>query len=113
MVPEQPEVEKWWSSSCQSNGVVSPSSSSANGLVAPSYDELVKKAALKEALLGELTRLGKENDLKPFEQVKDIHVSGELWSVENDLLTPTFKVKRNALKNAFQSQIDAMYSQLW
>jgi len=103
VVPEQAEVEKWFAAS----------SSQVNGMNGVAYDEIVAKAALKEALMGEMALLAKENDLKPFEQVKDILVTPEVWSVENDLLTPTFKVKRNALKKAFQPQIDNMYSKLW
>ena len=96
-------MEKWFAAS----------SSQVNGMNGVAYDEIVAKAALKEALMGEMALLAKENDLKPFEQVKDILVTPEVWSVENDLLTPTFKVKRNALKKAFQPQIDNMYSKLW
>ena len=99
MVPEQPEVEKWSTSTGQVNGVT--------------YDELVARSALKEAIMAEMSRLAKENDLKSFEQVKDIHVTPELWSVENDLLTPTFKVKRNVIKKAFNTQIEQMYAKLW
>ena len=99
MVPEQTEVEKWSITSGHVNGVT--------------YDQLVTRATLKEAIMGEMSRLAKENDLKSFEQVKDVLITPELWSVENDLLTPTFKVKRNALKKAFHKDIEQMYSKLW
>ena len=45
-----------------------------------------------------------------FELVKKIHLSAELWSVENNLLTPTFKMKRVELKKYYQKQIDALYA---
>ena len=77
------------------------------------YDQLAKKDAVKRAIMKEMAQLAKDNDLKSFEQVKDIFVSSELWSVENDLLTPTFKVKRNVLKKAFTTQLEQMYSCLW
>lgn len=99
IVPEQIEVEKW----ARNNGY-------QNGL---KYDELVREEAVKSAIKQELTRLGKEAGLKSFEQVKDIHVSPELWSVENDLLTPTFKAKRAIIKTVFQAQIDKLYENLW
>jgi len=99
VVPEQSAVEKWALGAGHVNGI--------------HYDELVKKEAVKEAIVDEMSQLAKYNDLKSFEQVKDIFVTPELWSVENDLLTPTFKVKRNALKKAFNSQIEQMYSRLW
>ncbi len=45
-------------------------------------------------------------------QVKDIHLHAELFSVENGLLTPTFKAKRQDLKTKFSGQIETMYSKL-
>ena len=99
MVPEQSEVEKWAMASGHVNGF--------------RYEELVRKEALKGAISGEMAALAKANDLKSFEQVKDILVTPELWSVDNDLLTPTFKVKRAALKRVFSGQIEEMYQKLW
>ena len=99
VVPEQSAVEQWALGAGHVNGI--------------HYDELVKKEAVKEAIVDEMSQLAKYNDLKSFALVKDIFVTPELWSVENDLLTPTFKVKRNALKKAFNSQIEQMYSRLW
>ncbi|OPL20298.1 long-chain-fatty-acid-5-like ligase, partial [Mytilus galloprovincialis] len=42
--------------------------------------------------------------------VRDIYVHPELFSVENGLLTPTFKAKRQDLKKVFQPQIDEISS---
>lgn len=44
-----------------------------------------------------------------FLQVKDIHIHDELFSLENGLLTPTFKSKRPALRKYFADQFKAMY----
>ena len=56
--------------------------------------------------------IGKADGLKSFEQVRDIHLSSQLWSVENEFLTPTFKTKRPALAKHFKDVIDAMYDKL-
>lgn len=45
-------------------------------------------------------------------QVKDIHICTELFSVENGLLTPTFKLKRNEARKTFAPQIEDMYTKL-
>ncbi|KAK2164222.1 hypothetical protein LSH36_67g01021 [Paralvinella palmiformis] len=72
-------------------------------------EELCKKETLKKAILADLTKLGNEAGLKSFEQVKIITLFPELFSVENGLLTPTFKSKRPALRKFFSMQIEAMY----
>jgi hypothetical protein len=48
--------------------------------------------------------------LKGFELAKDIYLEPTMFSADNDLLTPTFKLKRNVAKERFQAQIDRMYA---
>jgi len=45
-------------------------------------------------------------------QVAAIHLHPEPFSIENGMMTPTFKVKRPQAKQAFQKQLDAMYAKL-
>ncbi|XP_063732625.1 long-chain-fatty-acid--CoA ligase 1-like isoform X2 [Eleginops maclovinus] len=75
-----------------------------------SFQELSGKAEVKAAIFEDMMRLGKEGGLKSFEQVKSIYVHTELFSIENGLLTPTLKAKRNEQRQYFRSQIDEMYS---
>nr|XP_020490039.1 long-chain-fatty-acid--CoA ligase 1-like [Labrus bergylta]XP_020490041.1 long-chain-fatty-acid--CoA ligase 1-like [Labrus bergylta]XP_020490042.1 long-chain-fatty-acid--CoA ligase 1-like [Labrus bergylta]XP_029133291.1 long-chain-fatty-acid--CoA ligase 1-like [Labrus bergylta] len=75
-----------------------------------SYQELCDRAEVKTAILEDLVRLGKEGGLKSFEQVKAICIHNELFSIENGLLTPTLKAKRNELRQYFRSQIDELYA---
>lgn len=49
---------------------------------------------LKKAIHESLNATAKEAKLRGFEIAKAIHLDSELFSVENDLLTPTFKSKR-------------------
>jgi long-chain acyl-CoA synthetase len=46
--------------------------------------------------------------LDPHEQLECIVVTNEAWTVENDLITPTFKVKRNRIEERF-----ATYYEQW
>ncbi|NXI66593.1 ACSL5 ligase, partial [Anseranas semipalmata] len=75
-----------------------------------SYEDICKNPAVKKAILEDLVRLGKEAGLKSFEQVKDLYIHTEPFSVENGLLTPTLKAKRAELVKLFQKQIEALYS---
>lgn len=74
--------------------------------------------------------LGKESGLKSFEQVnrtleqvlnnfktiffqvKDIYLHPDPFSVQNQLLTPTFKSRRPQIRNYFKPQLDDMYKLL-
>ncbi|KFO90155.1 Long-chain-fatty-acid--CoA ligase 1 [Buceros rhinoceros silvestris] len=75
-----------------------------------SYEELCKNKDLKKHILEDMLRIGKESGLKSFEQVKDIFLHTEMFSIENGLLTPTLKAKRPELRKCFQSQIDELYA---
>ncbi|KAF3837933.1 hypothetical protein F7725_009701 [Dissostichus mawsoni] len=75
-----------------------------------SFQELCGRAEVKAAIFEDMMRLGKEGGLKSFEQVKSIYVHTELFSIENGLLTPTLKAKRNEQRQYFRSQIDELYS---
>ncbi|NXT54722.1 ACSL1 ligase, partial [Pluvianellus socialis] len=75
-----------------------------------SYEELCRNKDLKKHILEDMLRIGKESGLKSFEQVKDIFMHTEMFSIENGLLTPTLKAKRPELRKYFQSQIDELYA---
>lgn len=72
---------------------------------------------VSEFLLKEINRISKHNKFRGFEFVKRIHVEGKLnnlmqgFSVDNDLLTPTFKLKRPNIKDFYQGDIQEMYKQ--
>ena len=44
--------------------------------------------------------------------MKAVHLSGEQFTADNGLLTPTFKLKRAPLQQRFQAAIDDMYAVL-
>lgn len=51
-------------------------------------------------------------DQCPPPQVACLHLAPEPFTVENNMLTPTFKLKRPQAKAAYQQQLDDMYAQL-
>ncbi|NXN20026.1 ACSL5 ligase, partial [Indicator maculatus] len=74
-----------------------------------SYEDICKNLAIKKAILEDMIRLGKEAGLKSFEQVKDLYIHTEMFSIENGLLTPTLKAKRAELAKFFRKEIEALY----
>jgi long-chain acyl-CoA synthetase len=68
--------------------------------------------SLKAAVLTQMKDTGRGLGLKGFELVYSVTVEKMAWTPENGLLTPTMKLKREALKGLYQSQIKAMYLQL-
>ncbi|KAK7162005.1 hypothetical protein R3I94_004610 [Phoxinus phoxinus] len=77
-----------------------------------SYTEMCKCKELKNAILEDIIRLGKEAGLKSFEQVRDIALHVEMFSVQNGLLTPTLKAKRTELRSHFREQTDQLYAKI-
>jgi long-chain acyl-CoA synthetase len=92
--------------------VLPSEASKAFGIGKLSMDELCKRDDVKKMIMDDLLAVGKAAGLYSFEQVKDIYLSSEMFSVENDLLTPTLKSKRPKLKEYFKPQISAMYEKL-
>ncbi|XP_047466026.1 long-chain-fatty-acid--CoA ligase 5 isoform X2 [Mugil cephalus] len=77
-----------------------------------SIEELCKNNEVKKAVIADMTKLGREAGLKSFEQVKDVYLHPEQFTIENGLLTPTLKAKRAELKALFQQQIDKLYANI-
>ena len=48
--------------------------------------------------------------LDPHEQLECIVVTNEAWTVENDLITPTFKVKRNRIEEVYGGKFEGWAS---
>jgi long-subunit acyl-CoA synthetase (AMP-forming) len=67
--------------------------------------EDIKKAMsepeFKKIIMDELAALAKEHKLSGLEKPKDIYLTDEAFTVENNLLTPTFKLKRNVVREHF------------
>jgi len=74
--------------------------------------EVYADATFKKEIMEDMNRLGTENKLSSLEKPKDIFVTGDAFSIENDMLTPTYKLKRNIAKKVYQAQIDEMYAAL-
>ena len=56
-------------------------------------EALVKSPKVKQQLLSDLAKFGREKGLKGFELIKNLRFELEPFSVENNLLSPSFKAK--------------------
>ena len=57
-----------------------------------------------------MKQLAKLNRLAGFEIPLRLHFTREPFTVENDCLTPTFKLKRAEIKKKYMPHIQAMYA---
>ncbi|KAL3273201.1 hypothetical protein HHI36_014657 [Cryptolaemus montrouzieri] len=76
------------------------------------FSVLCNNSEIKQLIFDDMIVWGKEAGLKSFEQVKDIYLHPDPFSVQNGLLTPTMKSKRPQLKAYFKPQIEDMYAKL-
>ncbi|KAG1149273.1 hypothetical protein G6F37_005233 [Rhizopus arrhizus] len=99
--------------------IIVPDADALNALIAArlphvsakklSYIELCKLPEVNELVLAQMNHTGKKAKLRGFEFAKAIYLESEAFSIENDLLTPTFKVKRSHAKKKFEAQITKLY----
>ncbi len=95
VVPEKKECEQF----LNSVGVV------CNGNVEKFFDNVL----LKKQILNDMEEIGRKNDLKGFEMVKEIYITSEPFTIENNLLTPTLKIKSNEVRKKYAKEIAEMY----
>lgn len=76
-----------------------------------SQEDAMKSKELKEQIMKDMDAKAKEYALNSLEKVKALYLTAEPFSVENDIITPTFKIKRNIAKKVFKEQIDKMYEE--
>jgi len=83
-----------------------------NGKEGKDVDTLCADPDFMKVVLEDITAVGKANQLRGFEFVKQILLTPTPFSVENDLLTPTFKLKRPQAQKAFANELAEMYKDL-
>lgn len=79
------------------------------------YEDLKQLCAdprARAAVLADMDDIGKQAQLRGFEFAKAVTLVSEPFTMENGLLTPTFKVKRPQAKAYFAKAIADMYAEL-
>jgi long-chain acyl-CoA synthetase len=76
------------------------------------FTTICQSPELKDILMDEIKRAAKENGLNGFETPRAIHLETAPFSVDNELLTPTFKLKRHQARDRYEKEIEAMYANM-
>ncbi|MBF0235353.1 MAG: long-chain fatty acid--CoA ligase [Desulfamplus sp.] len=80
---------------------------SDNKIVYSSYEELLKHEKVVNLINEEIKKKNKE--LPSFETIKKITIVPE-FTIENKMMTPTFKIKKNVIIDNYKGDIERMYS---
>ncbi|KMZ65619.1 Long-Chain Acyl-CoA Synthetase [Zostera marina] len=84
----------------------------SEGIQSQDLKQLCDDTRTRAAVLIEMDDLGKKAQLRGFEFVKAVTLVLEPFTVENGILTPTFKIKRPQAKEYFSNAIANMYKEL-
>lgn len=76
------------------------------------FNQLCKEKQLNSDILEDIQLTSNKAGLHGFEKVRAIYIDAEPFSVENGLVTPTFKLKRPQLREYYQKEIDSLYQKL-
>uniref|UniRef100_A0A5B7AF08 Long-chain-fatty-acid--CoA ligase n=1 Tax=Davidia involucrata TaxID=16924 RepID=A0A5B7AF08_DAVIN len=98
VVSVDPEVLKDWAAS--------------EGIKYEDLGQLCNDRRARAVVLDDMDAVGREAQLRGFEFAKAVTLVLEPFTVENDLLTPTFKIKRPQAKAYFAKAISDMYAEL-
>lgn len=73
--------------------------------------EALNNKKVEKAVLKELDRVGKKNKFNSYERVKSVRLFLDPFTIENQLLTPTLKLKRPQTAKAFRQHLDDCYEE--
>lgn len=70
-----------------------------------------KDVRIRKAVLRELDKIGRKNKFNSWERVRNCHLELDPFTIENDLMTPTLKLKRPTTAKKFRAELDRMYQE--
>lgn len=80
-----------------------------NSYDATFYETPETNEKLRQIVLIDMIDHGKQQDLMSFEQIKVVALIKEPFTVENGLMTPTFKARRYAVEKKYKKLFDELY----
>ena len=73
------------------------------------YINYLDNDEIKNEIIKDIDFYGRKNDLKGFELPKKIYLCKEPFSIENQIITPTLKIRRHQAKKFFAKEINKLY----
>jgi long-chain acyl-CoA synthetase len=92
IVPEPEGLKKW---------------AAEKGLAVDPYAQLLQHADVKRLFLDEISKFTQE--IKGFEKVRDVLIVADDFTIDNDMLTPSMKLKRRSVLARYGESLDALY----
>ena len=75
------------------------------------FAEMCKKDVVRAVVFEAMAATANQSKLVGFEKLKNIYCDSEAWTVENGMLTPTMKLKRDHSKKYYKNVIDELYKE--
>lgn len=73
------------------------------------FSKLCTDPKARRYIQDELNKTGKKLGLRGFEMLKAVHLEPVPFSIDKDLITPTFKLKRPQLLKYYKDRVDQLY----
>jgi long-chain acyl-CoA synthetase len=93
VVPDMESLKKW---------------AEGQGVATDSAEKLLENSKVRELMMGEVEKYSAE--FKGFEKIKRITLTAEDFTTQNDMITPSMKVKRRVVWQKYGPQIEALYN---
>ena len=75
------------------------------------YNDLCGNKIMEDKIIKDCNDVGRKFDLKGFEIPKKIRIISEAFSLENNLMTPTLKLKSKNIRNKYSVDIKNLYEE--
>lgn len=73
--------------------------------------KLLESPKFKKLVLNEISKNISKSDLQGYEKLHNLHFELEPLTIENEALTPSFKLKRNAARQVHKDKIEQLYKE--
>ena len=75
------------------------------------YKNYLENEDLKKEIINIMDKFGRENNLMGFELPKKIYLVKEPFTIDNQIMTPTMKLRRHFARKYFEEQINKLYDE--